>query len=211
MYDYNTQKPKLILREYGRNVQKLVEFLNSTEDSAKRDEYAKALVELMKQVTPTVKDTSEVQQKLWDDMHIMSDFTLDINGPFPKPERDILSKKPMGVPYSQSGIKFKHFGKNIELLVEKACELKDKEDQEAAVIYIGKLMKSFFATWSKENIEDEVILKNIRDLSKGQLDIDIDKVKEGNLFKALYKEKERDRDRSGGKRKGGGKQKRRRN
>lgn len=191
MNDYNTSRSYLILKEYGRNVQKLVEYLSTIEDIEKRTKYAHTLIELMKQLTPVHKDNADSPQKLWDDLYIMSDFKLDINGPYPKPEREVLEKKPDKIEYTYHNIKYRHYGKNIELLIDKAIAIEDPEDKEGAIVYIGKLMKSFYGTWNNDYIEDDVILKQIRELSNGKLDIDLQKVKDGNLFELLYKEKRR--------------------
>ena len=187
MYEYNSSKPRLILAEYGRNIQKLVEHLSTIEDREKRNRYAHTLIELMRQLNPDVKEGSESTQKLWDDLYIMSNFSLDVDSPFPIPEPEILTKKPQKVPYHQEPIKYKHYGKNIEMLIEKAANLTDPEEQKTAIIAIGKLMKSFYTTWNKDTVEDEVILKNIRELSRNQLDISIEEVKQGNLFDSSNK------------------------
>jgi len=203
MYEYNTSKPRLVLAEYGRNIQKLVEYLSTIEDRDKRNQYAHTLIELMRQLNPDVKEGSESTQKLWDDLYIMSNFTLDVDSPYPVPEEEILLKKPERVPYHQGGIRYKHYGKNIEMLIEKAATLEDSEEQKAALVAIGKLMKGFYASWNRETVEDEVIHKNIRELSRKQLDIPIEEVKKGNLFDSSNK------GRSGGKgRRSSGKKKR---
>ena len=193
MYEYNTGKPKLILAEYGRNIQKLVEHLATIEDREKRNRFAHTLIELMRQLNPDVKEGTESTQKLWDDLYIMSHFSLDVDSPFPEPTPEILNKKPEKVLYHQEPIKYKHYGKNIEMLIEKATNLTDPEEKRAAIIAIGKLMKGFYTTWNKDNVEDEVILKNIRELSRHQLEISIEEVKQGNLFDSSNK------GRSGGK------------
>lgn len=187
MYEYNSSKPRLILAEYGRNIQKLVEYLSTIEDREKRNRYAHTLIELMRQLNPDVKEGSESTQKLWDDLYIMSNFSLDVDSPFPIPEPEILTKKPEKVPYHKDPIKYKHYGKNIEMLIEKGASLTDPEEKKAAVIAIGKLMKSFYTTWNKDTVEDEVILKNIRELSRNQLDIPVEEVKQGNLFDSSNK------------------------
>lgn len=191
MHDYNTDRTHLILKEYGRNFQKLVDYLSTIDDKEKRTKYAHTLIDLMKQVTPVHKDNADSPQKLWDDLYIMSDFKLEIDGPYEKPEIEILNRKPDKVGYQKNSIRFRHYGKNVELLIEKAISFEDPEEKEAAIIYIGKLMKSFYATWNNDYIEDDVLVKQIFDLSKGQLTIDLEKVKEGNLFETLYKEKRR--------------------
>jgi len=180
--DYNTGRSPIKLREYGRNVQRMVAHLKSVDDKEKRNSYAATLVELMKQINPNLKDTQEYEQKIWDDLHIISDFELDIEGPFPKPDATLLSKKPDRVGYNHNNIKFRHYGRSIEILIDQAIKLEDPAEKEGAIITIGRLMKSFFGTWNKENIEDQQVLKNIKALSGDELDIDIEKVKELRLF-----------------------------
>ncbi|MEX2335835.1 MAG: DUF4290 domain-containing protein [Fulvivirga sp.] len=184
--EYNTSQPPLILREYGRNVQKLVEYLRTIEDKEKRTESAETLIELMKQVTPTIRETPETSQKLWDDLYILSDFNLEIDGPYPIPEPEVLNKKPKRLDYSSHNIRYKHYGKNIELLIKEAIKKEDPQEREEAIIYIGKLMKSFYSSWNKEIIDDAVILENIKSISGGELNINLEKVREDNLFEKLY-------------------------
>lgn len=191
MNQYNTSRSPLILREYGRNIQKLIEYIRTIEDMETRNRFAGTLIELMKQVTPTLRDTPETTQKMWDDLYIMSDFNLEIDSPYPMPERDILVKKPNRVAYNNHKIRFKHYGRNIELLVKDAIAMEDEKEQEDAIIYIGKLMKSFYNTWNNDMLDDALILDNIKTLSAGKLNIDIDKVRSGNLFESLYKERKR--------------------
>ncbi|SMD33041.1 protein of unknown function [Reichenbachiella faecimaris] len=197
MIEYNTIREGVTLKEYGRNVQDLVAHLNTIEDKEERSKKAATLVELMKQINPAMQNTPEVEQKLWDDLHIISNFTVDIDGPFPTPSKEILEKKPDKMGYSNNNITFRHFGKNIELLVDKAITLEDAEEQEAAIIHIGKLMKTFIYSYNRDNIEDDVVYTNIRKLSKNQLDIDMEKVKAGNLFEPIRKERRNDRDNGG--------------
>ncbi len=194
MNDYNTQRPTLILKEYGRNIQKLVEFVNKTEDKQKRNEYAEILVELMRQLNPNVRD-NESSQKLWDDMFIMADFNIDIDSPFPVPEKEFLTKKPHKLKYKPSEVKFKHYGRNIELLIKRAMEIEDPKEREEATIYIGRLMKGFHQVWNRENTDESTIIHNIKNLSSGVLDLDIAMVKENNFFESTMAEaKDRNRD-----------------
>lgn len=191
MNDYNTQRERLILKEYGRNVQMLVNYLSTIKDKEERNQSAKALVDLMKQINPSIKEGNEDNQKLWDDLFIMSDFKIDVDSPFPKPLKELLYKKPERLGYKNKMIIYKHYGLNIQLLVDKAVKMDDPEEQEATIIYVGRLMKSFSSFWNKENLDDETIIKNIRELSRGQLVIDLEKVKNNNLFEYLVKDKGR--------------------
>jgi hypothetical protein len=194
MHVYNTVKERLILKEYGRNVQQLVQHIEKIEDKDERNQKAETLTQLMRQINPTIKDTPEVEQKLWDDIHIISDFVLEIDGPFPKPEREVLHKKPNRVAYNTNKITFKHFGRNIELLVAKAITLEEPKEREAAVIHIGKLMKTFFAAYNKDVMDNSIVYKNIRKLSNNELDIDMDKVNEHNLFEPQKRDSRFDRE-----------------
>lgn len=213
--DYNTSQRPIILKEYGRNIQKIVEHLRTIEDKSRRTEMAHVLVDLMKQIAPSVKETNETNQKLWDDMYIMAGFDLDIDGPYPVPEQDVLSQKPKRMEYVSNRIRYRHYGRNIELLVKEAVKKEDPEEREQAIIYMGKLMKSFYASWNNETIDDGVILENIKSISGGQLDISLDKVKEDNLFERLYKTSKpnpkKSSNRSSGKQKGNNNRRRRRN
>jgi hypothetical protein len=181
--EYNTDRAHLKLREYGRSVQNLVKFIKAEPDKAKRTKHVETLVELMKMINPNLsKDATEYDQKIWDDVQIIADFELDVDSPYPKPDATLLDRKPKRMkPYSNE-IKFRHYGRSIEKLIEKAVEMEDPKEREGAVVVIGKLMKSFYQTWNKEVIEDELVLNNIKKLSNSRLDIDINTVKELRLF-----------------------------
>tara|TARA_B100000579_G_scaffold437699_1_gene468284 strand:+ start:3778 stop:4416 length:639 start_codon:yes stop_codon:yes gene_type:complete len=189
MMEYNTTRSNLILREYGRNFHKLVEYVGNVKDKEQRNKMSKTLVEMMKITQPSFKEQSEVEAKMWDDLYIMSDYSLDIDSPYPKPKRKSESDIPKKLHYPKSKIRYRHYGKKIELLIEEACKLKKEDEKEAAVIHIGKIMKSFFGMWNKESIDNKVIVENIKELSNNKLSIDIEKVKELNLFYKVTKER----------------------
>ena len=144
---------------------------------------------MMKITHPSLGDQSELEAKLWDDLYIMSDYSLDIDSPYPKPAKKLKSDASDRLHYPKSKIRYRHYGKKIELLIEEACKLKKEEDREAAVIHIGKIMKSFFGMWNKESIDNKVIVENIKELSNNKLTIDIEKVKELNLFHKVTRER----------------------
>ena len=179
--EYNTTREKLVLREYGRNFHKLIEHVKKIKEKEKRTDLSKLIVKLMNMAHPELKNQNEIEQKLWDDLHIMSNFELDVNSPYPIPELDKL-KGIERLEYPKNVIRFRHYGKKIELLIEEACKIKDSKEKESAIIHIGKIMKSFFGMWNKETIDNKVIIDNIKELSNGKLDIDIKKVEELNLF-----------------------------
>lgn len=170
------------MKEYGKNIQMLVSHITGIEDREKRTQSAYTVIEIIKQLFPTMKQEND--QKLWDDIYIMSDFKLDVDGPFPMPEKELLGKKPLPIGYPKGEVKFKHYGRNIEKLIEKAIEIENDEEQENAIIYIGQLMRSFHSTWNRDNFDDGIILDDIKTLSKGRLHIDLEKVRENALFES---------------------------
>lgn len=207
--EYNTQRDHLNLREYGRNVQNLVAHLKTIKDKEERSKKAATLVELMKLINPDLnKDSSESDQKIWDDLHIISGFDLEIEGPFPTPDKEVLSKKPDRLKYYSNEIRYRHYGRSVELLIEQAIAMEDPKEREGAIVAIGRLMKGFYQTWNKDSIEDEQILKNIKQMSGDKLDIDINTVKELGLFDSDKKSSGRRYSNKGGghrNNKGGGK------
>jgi hypothetical protein len=186
--EYNTQREQIILKEYGRNVQKLVNYIRTVPDKEKRTQLATTLIELIKQLAPVAKEAQENPQRMWDDLYIMADFNLEVDGPYPKPDRTILFKKPQKMEYPQSDVRFRHYGKNIEKLVKEAVKKEDPRELEEAAIYLGKLMKTFYSAWNKETLDDSVIVKDLQILSEGKLKLNLDKVREDNLFEKLYRE-----------------------
>ncbi|SFE96069.1 DUF4290 domain-containing protein [Thermoflexibacter ruber] len=171
--DYNTQKTPLILKEYGRNVQKLVEYIATLSSKEERTRYAHTLISLMKQLNPSVREHNDNAQRIWDHLFLMSDFNLDIDSPYPIPERSILHKKPKSMTYRVGEVTYKHYGRNIEILITKAAKITEPEEKQQAMSFIFKLMKSFYASWNKETVDDITIANQLRELSKGQLSIDL--------------------------------------
>jgi len=186
--EYNTQREQIILKEYGRNVQKLVNYIRTVPEKEKRTQLATTLIELIKQLAPVAKEAQENPQRMWDDLYIMADFNLDVDNPFTTPDRTILFKKPRKMEYPQSDVRFRHYGKNIERLVKEAMKKEDPKELEEAAIYLGKLMKTFYSAWNKETLDDSVIVKDLQILSQGKLKLNLDKVREDNLFEKLYRE-----------------------
>lgn len=187
--EYNSQRVGIILKEYGRNVQNLIQYIRTQPSIEKRTELAYTLIELIKQLTPTIAEQPENPQRLWDDLYIMADFDLDVNNPYPVPDRDILFKKPQPMEYPKNDLKYRHYGKNVEKLVKEALKIEDAQEREDAIIYLGKLMKTFYGNWNKEILDDSVILRDINVMSGGALNMTIEKVREENLFEKLYRER----------------------
>ncbi len=201
--EYNTDRPELILKEYGRNIQKLVNYVHDIKEDEKRKEYSYTLVELMKLINPALKEGNEFNQKLWDDLFIISKFDLEVDSPYPKPSSEVLNRKPDTIGYNNHRLKYKHYGRNVELLIQKVTEIEDEQEKKDAIIFLGRLMRGFYGVWNKEVVDEEVIVNHIDELSNGALSIDVNTVKEQNLFEPSYKERPRRTGGSNTKRRGG--------
>jgi hypothetical protein len=185
--DYNSSREKLLLKEYGRHVQKIVTNCVNTKDPVHRNKLALEIIELMGQLNPQLRNVEDFRHKLWDHLFIMSDYQLKVDSPYPIKERAEIEKRPQRLPYPQSRIKYKHYGKNVEALVEKAIHTEDPEKQAGFTQCIGNFMKLVYQNWSKEEVNSETVKNDIRLLSKGQLQIgedqDIDSLARANRFK----------------------------
>ncbi|GAB3690004.1 DUF4290 domain-containing protein [Spirosoma flavus] len=177
------------MKEYGSSIQKLVDNMVNIEDREKRTRYAHILIELMRQIHPNMKDGQDYYNKLWDDLYIMSGFTLDVDSPYPPPSEEALGKKPQRVPYNTHHLKFKHFGRNVDLLVAKATSLEDPDERRAFVSYLTRLMRTFYQAWNKESVEDETIYQSLIDLSSGKLYDDIKLIREQGLVESTPRER----------------------
>lgn len=201
--DYNSSRSKLVLKEYGRHVQKIVENCVQEPDRDKRNKFAKEIIELMGQLNPHLRNVEDFRHKLWDHLFIMSDYKLDVDSPYPIKGRAEIEKRPKPLPYPQSRIKYKHYGKNVEALVAKAITTEDAEKQAGFTECIGNFMKLVYQNWSKDEVNNETVKNDIRLLSKGKLQIsddqDIDSLARANRIK---KPQENNNNRKGG---GGGK------
>jgi hypothetical protein len=181
-FEYNTQRSYLLLKEYGRNVQKLAEHLCTIPNQEERTALAHVLINLMKQLNPSVRESMDSPQRIWDHLQVMADFQLDIDGPYPKPDRAELYKKPKRMSYVNNEITYRHYGRNVELLVAQAIAIEDPTERQQAALYLFRLMRTFYTTWNKEHVEDVLILKHLRELSNNQLQLTPDEVRnEGSL------------------------------
>ncbi len=172
--DYNSTREKLIIPEYGRNVQKMVAYVISVEDREKRSNLAKALVNVMAQLHPEQRDTADFKRKLWDHLHIIADYRLDIDAPFPPPVPDDYVKKPERISYPQEEIKFRPYGKNIARMIEKACLFEDGPEKDALVRNIANHLKKSYLNWNRDSVNDELITEHLKILSHGKLKLSED-------------------------------------
>ncbi|MGB1104212.1 MAG: DUF4290 domain-containing protein [Crocinitomicaceae bacterium] len=170
--EYNTARPKMLIPEYGRNVQKMVDHAVSLTNRDERNKVAQAIIKVMGELKPELRDAEEYKPKLWTHLFIMSNFELDVDSPYPLPEKDVLNEKPERVDYPQSPIKIGHYGKNVEKLIDKACEMEDPQEREALVKTIASIMKQFYVVFNSNSIEDEMIGEHLRKLSNGKIVLD---------------------------------------
>ena len=157
------------MKEYGTNVQKLVAHILSVQDRNTRTKYAYLMVELMRQVHPNMRDSQDYSNKLWDDLYILSDFKLDVDSPFPPPSPDAVGKLPKTVPYNTHNLKYRYYGRNVELLIARAISEPDDNEKRILVAHIARLMKTFYQNWNREVVDDEVIWGHIIEMSEGLL------------------------------------------
>ena len=169
--DYNSQRKKLPLPEYGRNIQNMVDFLFTIDDKEKRNRHAQTVIDVMGNLYPYLRDVAEFKHKLWDHLAIMSDFKLDIDYPYDPPTPDILTEKPSIVPYNQHRIKYKHYGRTMELLIDSASEM-EGEEKEIMIELLANHMKKSFLIWNKDAVEDDKIFLDLIELSRGKLKSD---------------------------------------
>jgi len=177
------------LKEYGSNVQKLADYLVSIPEREKRTLQAHILVELMRQIHPSMRDGQDYSQKLWDDLYIMTNFKLEVESPFPPPSPEAVGKKPLRIPYNQSNLRYRQYGKNLLLLIEKAINCEDKEEKLAFISYLVRQMRSFYTTWNKDNPDDSVVFVQLDEMSQGRLKEEIAYLRQNGLVESAPRDK----------------------
>jgi hypothetical protein len=171
-FDYNSTRSKLILSEYGRNVQNMVKYIVALPTKEERNRYAQVVIDLMGFLNPHLRDVADFKHKLWDHLHIISDFQIDVDAPYPKPSPDVIHLKPEPLKYPHQRIKYKHYGKTIELMMEKAKSIEEPERRQHMVQAIANFMKMAYVQWNKDSVADESILADLRAMSGGQLKLE---------------------------------------
>jgi Domain of unknown function (DUF4290) len=193
--EYNTSLPHMIIPEYGRNIQKMIDFAISVEDREERNRVAQAIINVMGQLNPHLRDVTDFKHKLWDHIFVISDFKLDVDSPYPKPTRETFQTKPERVLYPSNDIRYKHYGKTVERIIEKAKEYAEGDEKNALTEQIANLMKRSYLTWNRDSVNDEVILKQLTELSKGQLKLaDPSSLRSTQTFVPRQQNQTRDRD-----------------
>ena len=167
--DYNTQRKKLLMPEYGRNVQKMVEYVKGIPDRDKRNEQIKAVVGVMGTLNPQLRDIEDFKHKLWDHVQIIADFDIDIDSPYEIPTRDIITSKPEAMDYIQTPISARHYGRNIENMIQVIAAKEDDEMKDAMIKALASYMRQQYLIWNKDTVSEETIYNDIKILSKGKL------------------------------------------
>lgn len=168
---YNTERVRLYIPEYGRNVQKMVDYLKTIEDREKRNEQARAVIKVMEIINPAVHLQDNYEQKLWDHLHIISGFSLDVDSPYPAPAPESLNDRPQMVPINKKPVKATHYGRNIENIIDLIAETEDGESKTAMIRALGVYMRQQYLIWNKDTVSDETILQDIVRLSDNRIQI----------------------------------------
>jgi hypothetical protein len=170
--EYNTTRSKLLMPEYGRNVQKMIEYLVTVDDREKRLRQAEVIIELMGTLNPHLKTIEDYKHKLWDHLFQMTDFNLDVDAPYPCPTPEMIFKKPEVLPYPQESIPHRHLGRNIQAVLDKALVEPNEEKRQGLTQAVGYYMKLAYANWHKEPVHDDMIKNEINEITKGALHYD---------------------------------------
>ena len=186
---YNTEAPKMVIPEYGRNVQKMIDHAITLTDKEERNKCAKAIVQVMKQINQHIKDQEDVNQKLWSHLFIMSNFKLDVDFPYDKTDEIKFNSKPDKVSYPKNDIKYGHYGKIMENLIDAAVAYPEGEEKKNLTIHIANLLKTSYLLWNRDTVADVVIIKNLEQLSDGKLTVSGDDLRDTSDILKQYKKK----------------------
>ncbi|MFO7851577.1 MAG: DUF4290 domain-containing protein [Bacteroidota bacterium] len=170
-HDYNTQRKRMALPEYGRNIQKMVDYIKTIEDREERTQAARTVIQIMGNINPNLRDSGDVKHKLWDHLAIIADFELDIDSPYPPPAKEVLQEKPKEIGYKKGEVKYLHYGRIIEMMIEEASRMEEGKEKDYLVMLIANQMKKASATWNRSQVNDDIILSDLRELSNNRLSL----------------------------------------
>jgi len=169
--EYNSERSKLFIPEYGRHIQKMVEHAISIEDDKERNEVAKSIIAVMGNLNPHLRDVPDFQHKLWDQLFIISDFKLNVDSPYPKPSREKLQEAPSPLAYPQNYPKYRFYGNNIKTMIDAALKWEEGDLKEALVFNIANHMKKCYLNWNRDTVDDKVIFDHLFELSDGKINL----------------------------------------
>ncbi len=170
--EYNTTRGRLIIPEYGRNVQKMIEAAVKEQDREQRNKLARVIIKVMGQINPHLRDIADFNHKLWDHLFIISEFKLDVESPYPIPTSQILDVKPEKLLYKTKKFKYMHYGRNIEMIIEKIATLEEGPIRTRLSEGIAHHMKKSYLNWNRESVHDDLILEHLEIMSKGRIRLD---------------------------------------
>ncbi len=168
---YNTEKEKLRMPEYGRNVLDMIEQLKAIEDRDKRSEQAKAVVKSMEILNPQVHTQENYEQKLWDHLFLIAGLDLDIDAPFPKPQLEEINSRPQVIPLKKKPVKATHYGRNIESIIDLIAEEPEGEVKTAMIRSLAIYMRQQYLIWNKDSVADQTIFSDIEKLSDNRIKV----------------------------------------
>ena len=174
--EYNTERPHLIIPEYGRHFQKMVDHAVSIEDVEERNKIAKSIIAVMGNLQPHLRDVPDFQHKLWDQLFIMSDFKLDVESPFPITSKEALQKRPDALEYPQNFPKYRFYGNNIKRMIDVAVEWEKGDMRDGLEYAIANHMKKCYLNWNKDTVEDQAIFKHLYELSDGKINLTVEEI-----------------------------------
>ncbi|OMP29931.1 MULTISPECIES: DUF4290 domain-containing protein [Mangrovimonas] len=169
--EYNTEREHLIIPEYGRHLQKMINYAKAIPEKEERNKVAKAIISVMGNLQPHLRDVPDFQHKLWDQLFIMANFDLDVDSPYEKPSREELQSRPEPLEYPQNHPKYRFYGNNIKTMIDVANTWEDGELKEALIYTIANHMKKCFLNWNKDTVEDDVIFGHLYELSGGKINL----------------------------------------
>ena len=169
--EYNTEREHLIIPEYGRHLQKMVNQLKAVEDREQRNKVAKSIIAVMGNLQPHLRDVPDFQHKLWDQLFIVASFDLDVDSPYETPSKEKLEERPEPLDYPQNYPKYRFYGNNIKKMIDVAVEWDKGDMREALEFSIANHMKKCFLNWNKDTVDDEVIFKHLYELSDGNINL----------------------------------------
>lgn len=169
--EYNTERPHLNIPEYGRHIQKMVDYAVALEDREERNKTAKGIIAVMGNLNPHLRDVPDFQPMLWDQLFIISDFKLDVDSPYPIPTKEELRERPGPLGYPQNFPKYRFYGNNIKRMIDVANSWEDGDKKEGLILTIANHMKKCFLNWNKDTVEDDVIFRHLYELSEGKINL----------------------------------------
>lgn len=189
--EYNSSKELLTMPEYGRNIQELINYAKTIEDPEYRQAFAERLLDLMNQMQPKNKNIEDYRTKLWKHLFRIAKYDIDVNPPNGQmPTEEDMYAKPEKVNYPKSDARFRHYGNNVQRLIEKAVQMEPGSKREGFIQVIATYMKLAYKTWNKDHyVSDEVVKSDLKSLSDGQLILDQSVSLEAHIQSVVNKRK----------------------